>query len=70
MAEFFIHLKDAHSVEELRWILTGVEKRSEKDTREGLVRMILRSLFNTALGRLKSLNVYHTSELKGINAPL
>ena len=70
VGEFFIHLKDVHSVEELRWILTGVEERSDKDTRDSLVRMILRNLFNTALGRLKSLNVYHTAELKGINAPL
>ena len=68
--QFFTHLHDVHSVEELRWILTGVEERTEKDTRDGLVRLILRSLFNTALGSLKALNWYHPSELKSINPHL
>ena len=57
-------MRDAHSVEELRWILTGVEERTEKDTKDGLVKLVLRSLFNTALGSLKALNVYHPAELK------
>jgi len=65
--QFYSHLHNAHSVEELHWILTGVEERGEKDTRDGLIKQILRTLFNSALGSLKVLNVYHPSELKGIS---
>lgn len=67
--QFFTHLKDNHAVEELRWILTGIEERTERDNRDHLVRTILRNLFSNALMGLKSHNVYSSAELKRLSAP-